>query len=45
MAVFGLNPFAKSKKSAGSNGKKTSTKSSLNKMKSLKKKAKTCEFC
>jgi hypothetical protein len=45
MAVFGLNPFSKSKKSAGAKGKKTSGKSSLNKMKGLKKKAKTCEFC
>ena len=45
MAVFGLNPFTKSKKSTGAKGKKTSGKTALNNMKKLKKKSKTCEFC
>lgn len=40
MAIFGMNPFSKTKGTKKSSGKKA-----YKRMKSLKKKAKTCEFC
>ena len=44
MAIIGLNPFGGGKK--GKTGKKkASGKAAYAKMKAVKKKAKTCEFC